>query len=335
MNRTDQLAQRLLQMRVAESFDPADAAFRDRLDRGNQAAPPERGWDDKSDRYNDDDSFDDDPNDKTDENELKSEDSIDLTDFDEPDRGETHRKTRLKLLAGMIYAQLGDPAAVVEEARPNELTVRVQDLSWKVVVDDQGRVSVSGFDSGADQLVGKLPEENAENAIVRTSENVHRLISEDIDRKSVPTEPPVRYGPAEDLAGPEEGMAGSSAGPPVAPGGDQGMDLAAQGPGEVPQDMAPLPGAAAPGNGGFGAPAGAPGMGVPGGGPPGAPTPPPGTPGVGAPVASRRRAGIELIQVVDRLKHIGAGLDKDGQEAFDQLAMRIKMISNAFKQTRD
>ena len=267
-------------------------------------------------------------------NLLFGGDDEDFDDFEgDEDVGEdTIRKSRIKLLAGMIWAELGEPDAVVEESAPNELSIRVQDLSWKVSLDDDGRVTISGFDSGAEQYVGVIDEENAETQIVKIADNVQQLIAEDIDEKAVPPEPPVHYGP--DDTNVVEQPEGGAMTPPAAPGGDQGIM-------GMPEDpLAPLPGeGAAGGVEAFPPPAGglpAPTAPAPGGVPPAAP------PGVGAPpapfpAASRRRrmvmparvvrvANARLDEVSNQLENIGESLGDDGEEVFSKLADRVRRV---------
>jgi hypothetical protein len=259
---------------------------------------------------------------------------------DDADIGkETLRKSRLKLLAGQIWAQLGEPDAVVEESAPNELSVRVQDLSWKITVADDGKVQISGFDSGAKQFVGKLPEEDAEAEIVKISDNIHHLIAEDIDEKSIPVEPPVHFGP-EDTGVEGEEMGGEEEDFPAAPGGDQGVvpeetaippDLAAQPAGGEMPFGGGAPQAPAPAQ----APGGMPPMGA---APPAAPPAPGGAqqaPGM-FPVASRRRmrlpsqvkrvATARLETVSNELENIGEGLGEEGEEVFGSLADRVRSV---------
>jgi hypothetical protein len=251
---------------------------------------------------------------------------------------DTLRKSRLKLLAGMIWAELGEPDAVVEESAPNELSVRVQDLSWKVTVSDDGKVNISGFDSGASQFVGNIPDEDAEAQIVKISDNIHQLIAEDIDAKSTPEEPPVRFGP-EEGTGVEEQMEEPEASEPVAPGGDQGAMAA---PGQaVPPDMGMPPGGEQMpfGAGAPPAPGGVPPA-MPGGAPPGIPPAPGGAPQGPAPfpAASRRRvvlpfqvqrvATARLETVANELDGIGQALGSDGEEVFDDLAERVRSVVN-------
>ena len=253
---------------------------------------------------------------------------------------ETLRKSRLKLMAGMIWAELGEADAVVEESAPNELSVRVQDLSWKITVADDGKVQISGFDSGAEQFVGQIPDEDAEAEIVKISDHIHQLIAEDIDEKSTPAEPPVHFGP-EDM-GVEEELAGEEETPPVAPTGDQGAvpEEAA-----VPPDMGALPGGGGemPFGGGVPpatapAPGGMPPMGA---APPAAPPVPggvPPAPGGFPPAASRRQmrlpsqvrrvATARLETVSNELESIGDSLGEDGREVFGDLAERVRSVVN-------
>jgi hypothetical protein len=111
---------------------------------------------------------------------------------------ETIRRSRIQLLAATVWAKLGDASAVVEELGPNQLSVKVQDFSWKLSVQDDGRVNLSGFDSGSAQFVGKIPQNDAEHALLKISDNITQLISDDLDQKTQPPEPPVRFGPEED-----------------------------------------------------------------------------------------------------------------------------------------
>jgi hypothetical protein len=251
---------------------------------------------------------------------------------------DTLRKSRLKLLAGMIWAELGEADAVVEESAPNELSIRVQDLSWKVTVADDGKVQISGFDSGAEQFVGEIPDEDAEAEIVSIADHIHQLIAEDIDEKSTPAEPPVHFGPED--TGVEEGMEGGEAeAPPVAPGGDEGV---------APEEAAMPPDLGAPPAGGgmpFGggappAPGGMPPAPM-GGAPPGMPPAPGGMPPPQAPyppAASRHRvllparvrrvATARLETTANELEGIGESLGEDGDEVFSDLAERVRSVVN-------
>jgi hypothetical protein len=252
---------------------------------------------------------------------------------------DTLRKSRIKLLAGMIWAQLGEPDAVVEESAPNELSVRVQDLSWKIAIDDDGRVNISGFDSGAEQYIGEIPEEDAEQQIVKIADHVHELISRDIEEKSTPAEPPVHFGP-DDSSMDQGGSADQAAPPPAAPGGDQGV---------VPQDQAIPPdmGMGAPPTPDMGMPpAQAPGMGAPPGmAPPAAPGAfPPAGMAPGFPTASRRRvlplrpavrreAHSRLDEVSTQLYNIGEALGEEGEETFKKLADRVQRVVEVINQS--
>lgn len=228
MTRSERLAQTLMResfsRRAApEDFDPKS---RDKDDLVNNEEDPtdiEEGWNlNPKDSKEKDSFFDEDEDD-----ELSMEDE----EHEHHSSPETLRKTRLKLLAGMVWAYLGEPTAVVEESAPNELSVKVQDLSWRVFVNEDGRVNISGFSSGSDHFVGKIPVKDAEASILKISKNIHKLISDDIDEKSIPTEPPVHFGPdeepGEDVSETEEGEES-----PAAPEGDQGVSQEA-----LPQDM--------------------------------------------------------------------------------------------------
>ena len=253
---------------------------------------------------------------------------------------DTLRKSRLKLLAGMIWAELGEADAVVEESAPNELSVRVQDLAWKITVDDDGKVQISGFDSGAEQFVGQIPDEDAEAEIVKVADHIHQLIAEDIDEKSTPAEPPVHFGPED--TGVEGETEGAEETPPVAPGGDEGVypEEAA-----IPPDMGAPPGGGGEMPFGAGAPP-APAPVPPGGGmppagaiPPAAPPAPGGVPPAPAgfpPAASRGRvrlpsqvsrvATARLETVSNELESIGESLGEDGEEVFGELADRVRSV---------
>jgi hypothetical protein len=297
--------------------------------------------------YPDDDDLEDDDDDLDHIEEGEEKDTLlfggDKKDFRDLDKDEervgrdTLRKSRLKLLAGMIWAQLGEADAVVEESAPNELSVRVQDLSWKVTVDEDGRVTISGFDSGAEQFVGEVPEENAEAQIVKISDGIHQLIAEDIDRKSEPVEPPVHFGPED--TGEIENLPGEETGappPPAAPGGDQGttLDFGGAPPPPAPGGAPPPGGAPTGGEMPFGLEGAAP--------PPGGAPPPPPSPGGGGapappfPTASRRRMRLQrrvvrvatarLETVSNQLESIGEGLGDDGEEVFSKLADRVRTV---------
>jgi hypothetical protein len=324
--------------RIAQSVDELEYRPHERV------RPPITEVDPTAKIYRDTDDLEDDEDEDLDERGDKSVllfggDDDDYPDFDEGDAEvgkETLRKSRLKLIAGMIWAQLGEADAVVEESAPNELSVRVQDLSWKVTVDDDGKVTISGFDSGAEQFVGEIPEEDAEAEIVKIADHVHQLIAEDIDEKSTPAEPPVHFGP-EDTGVEEEEMGGGEEAPPVAPQGDQGAateetalppDLAAPAGGEMPFGAAPQapPPAPAPG-----------GMSPMGAVPPAAPQAPGAAPGPAPfPAASRRRivlpsqvrrvAFARLETVSNELESIGEALGDDGEEVFGNLAERVRSM---------
>jgi hypothetical protein len=299
-----------------------------------------RDTDDLREEADEDEDMDDERGDKS-VLLFGGDDDDDGLDYADEDVGkETLRKSRLKLLAGMIWAELGEPDAVVEESAPNELSVRVQDLSWKVSVDDDGKVQISGFDSGAEQFVGNIPDEDAEAQIVKISDHIHQLIAEDIDEKSTPAEPPVHFGPEETGVEDME-MGGEEEAPPVAPGGDQGAVAGEQ---AVPPDMgAPAAGGEMP----FGveampAPAPAPGGMPPAGGAlpapaPGGYPPAPGGPPAPFPAASRRRqtklppqvsrvATARLENVSNELEGIGESLGSEGEEVFGDLAERVRSV---------
>jgi hypothetical protein len=262
------------------------------------------------------------------------DDDDDGLDYNDDEIGkETLRKSRLKLLAGMIWAELGEADAVVEESAPNELSIRVQDLSWKVTVDDDGKVQISGFDSGAEQFVGQIPDEDAEAEIVKVSDHIHQLIAEDIDEKSTPAEPPVRFGPED--TGVEEEIEEEAPEQPVAPAGDQG---AAAAPPEqsIPPDLGMPPGGEMPfGAGAPPAPAPMPGGMPPAGGPPPVPggVPPAPAPFPAAsrrwmrsPSQVRRVATARLESVSNELESIGESLGEEGEEVFCDLAERVRSM---------
>jgi hypothetical protein len=240
----------------------------------------------------------------------------------------------------MIWAYMGEPEAVVEEVAPNEISIKVQDLSWKVMLDDDGRVKVSGFDSGAEHFVGKMPDANAENAILKISKNIHELVSKDIDKRSTPPEPPVHFGPEDTEESPEEIPEGAA---PAAPEGDQGVAPeaeAAGGAAGAPLDLG-MAGEAPPA-----APLAVPGA-APGapGAPGAAPPPPPGQqpfPPM-APAASRqkardlitlgrRRAHARLDEVQGQLRELGGSLGEDGEEVFTKLAERVDRVLGILEQ---
>lgn len=342
MNRLDRLAHLLsTSSRVAQPEDELEYRPHERV------RPPITEVDPTAKIYRDTDDLKDDDEDEDlgDERGDKStllfggDDDDDGLDEDDAEVGkDTLRKSRLKLLAGMIWAELGEADAVVEESAPNELSVRVQDLSWKITVSDDGRVSISGFDSGAEQFVGEIPEEDAEAEIVKISDYVHQLIAEDIDEKSAPTEPPVHFGPED--TGVEGEMEGEEEAPPAAPGGDEGVAPEET---PVPPDLAaPPPGGEMPfGEGVPPAPAPAPaqgGMPPMGASPPAVPQAPGGAPPVPGqfPVASRRRtrltsqvrrvATARLETVSNELERIGVSLGGEGEEVFSDLADRVRAV---------
>jgi hypothetical protein len=116
-------------------------------------------------------------------------------------------KARFELLAANLWAKLGDANAVVEETNPKELTIRSGDLSWVLTLKDDGRISVSGFDSGVEQYLGKIPGEDAELALLEIANNALELIQEDIEENQAPPEEPVHFGPEdeeEDIEGFED-----------------------------------------------------------------------------------------------------------------------------------
>lgn len=344
MDRINRLAHLLSKAdRVAQPEDELEYRHHERvkppITEVDQRAKLYRDTDDLREEADEDEGLDDEQGDKSVMLFGGDDDDDGLDGDEEAEVGkETLRKSRLKLLAGMIWAQLGEADAVVEESAPNELSVRVQDLSWKITVADDGKVQISGFDSGAEQFVGEIPEEDAEADIVKISDHVHQLIAEDIDEKSAPTEPPVHFGP-EDM-GVEGELEGEGDFAPVAPGGDEGV---------APEETAVPPDLAAPPAGGempFGAgapaapaPAPAPG-GMPpmGAAPPAAPMAPGGAPPAPGPfpAASRRRmrlpsqvrrvATARLETVSNELESIGVSLGDDGEEVFSNLADRVRSV---------
>jgi hypothetical protein len=333
MNRIDRLAHLLSRSdRVSQSEDELEYRPHEKIH------PPITEVDQRAKIYRDTDDLKDE--DMDDEGKDKSVllfggDSNDYHDFDGGEtqvRKETLRKSRIKLLAGQIWAQLGEADAVVEESAPNQLSISVQDLSWKITIDDDGKVLVSGFDSGAEQFVGQIPDENAEAEIVEISDHVHQLIAEDIEEKSTPAEPPVRFGPEDDEISKE--TKGEGEVPPVAPGGDEG----AVAPQEqtVPTDLGmPQEGGGMPF--GVGAPA-APAFGStpPAGAAPSVAPPYQGQATQPFPAASRRRvvlpsrvvrvASARLETVSNELERIGVSLGEDGEEVFGNLADRVRSM---------
>jgi hypothetical protein len=338
LSRLDRIANELLNLNLRNGHTRRVAApERDVMD----SADLEQGWRDDNVSVDDREVEDDDQEhslvNKEDENEGDDDSLDDLDELDlEDEESEEHtdlgtvRKARLKILAGMIWAYMGEPEAVVEEVAPNEISIKVQDLSWKVMLDDDGRVKVSGFDSGAEHFVGRMPNMNAENAILKISKNIHELVSKDIDKRSTPPEPPVHFGPEDTEEPPEEGAEGAA---PAAPEGDQGVapegGVGGGAVGEMPPPMdlgaaPPAPGAAPP-------PPPAPGGAPPPPAPGQQPFPPP------PPAASRRRsqdlillgrrrAHARLDEVRGQLQDLGDSLGEDGEKVFAKLAERVNRV---------
>lgn len=235
---------------------------------------------------------------------------------------QTKLSRRMKLLAGMIFANLGG-TATVEESGPGKLNVYLPDgNTWKLNVKDD-RVTISGDPNSPNygDFLGKL----GKTSILDIAENAANIIHEAMDRN--PPEPPAYFEgayhpdvqqpeqgpdlvmppgaepPMEPMGAPEDlsGMTPDMGMPPEMggmPGGDMGM-------GGVPP--APMPGPAAPAPSPF-----------PGAVPPQQPMAPPPFP----PTASRRR-------IAGRLDEIAAQLEEAGHR---KLAARIDRVANTLEQ---
>lgn len=235
---------------------------------------------------------------------------------------QTKLSRRMKLLAGMIFANLGG-TATVEETGPGKLSVYLPDgNTWKVSAKDD-RVTISGDPNSPNygDFLGKL----GKASILDIAENASTLIHEAMDRN--PPEPPVYFEgsyapdtqqpqvgpdlimppgsgpPMEPMGAPEDlsGMTPDMGMPPEMggmPGGDMGMGGASP---------APMPGPAAPAPSPF-----------PGAAPPQQPMAPPPFP----PTASRRRIASRLDLIADQLEAAG----------HPQLAARVDRVANTLEQ---
>lgn len=278
------------------------------------------------------------------------------------------RKARLELLAAMLWAKIGDPQATIKETDPNELTLELGDLSWVITVSDEGKISISGFDSGVEQYIGKMPENDTEISLVEIADNAVQLINDDIDENEQPPEDPIHFGP-EDEEGTDssEVELGDEQMPPP-PETAQGDEMATPGGGEMPMDAgmeAPMPGASPDmASAGMPPPPAAPGTPPPGGMPPppvapgmpmqppaGMPPPPPqGQPMMpGMPQATRRSVNreqitgrirkatrkvaiLQLEQAAGELESLSASLEGKDSETFKNLATRIDRVTNTLEQ---
>jgi hypothetical protein len=193
------------------------------------------------------------------------------------------RKARLELLAAMLWGKLGDQSAIVKETDPNELTIELGDLSWVVSIKDDGKISVSGFDSGVEQYIGKMPDKNSEISLIEIANNAIQLIQDDIEENEEPPQPPIHYGPEDDLEGTDEQLE-TDEDPVPSPETSQGDELQTPG-GEVPLDQSmgqpPIDPSMGTGSEPMPPAGGTPGMPMPtgmppDGGPPGMPMPPQG-----------------------------------------------------------
>jgi hypothetical protein len=256
------------------------------------------------------------------------------------------RKRRLKLLGALIFSKLGGDATV-EETDGGTLTVTQENQSWEIHLGNNGRVSLAGLDSGAKQFLGKVEDEDWDEAVDRISDNAKTIIDE--DREKLPPDPPIKF--PEDKPGEEDGEDEEESPeepeepmmPPVAPEGDQGSDpngdpdmqapdlglgmdvppLPGQAPPMQPPAAAPLPGQAPP----MQPPAAAP---LPGQAPPMQPPAAAPLPGQAPPMASRRsqivasrKAGQRLA--VKELESLGDDLEQMG---FEDLAEKVDLVLN-------
>lgn len=94
---------------------------------------------------------------------------------------------RLKLLAGLIYAQMAG-TATVEEIGPGQLRVQTQGGTFRISVGSEGRVLLSGFSQNPnlEQHVGKLKSDNLERSLLSVVENISTLITDSIDGQDLP-----------------------------------------------------------------------------------------------------------------------------------------------------
>jgi hypothetical protein len=276
------------------------------------------------------------------------------------------RKARLELLAAIIWAKLGDSRALVQETDPNELKITLGDLSWVLTIKDTGKVSLSGFKSGVEQYIGKLPESNTETAIIEISNNAMDLINEDISENSEPPPPPISFGPPEEEDSleeeppqeqdqsipPEETAQGDQTPPPPDMNGlspnmgqlpmDLGMGTPSMPPGQPMQPPMPSPG-------GMPLMQGLPGQPMQ---PPmsspnlmGNQPMPPGMPMAGrgrikndpvnkrGRIAAKRIAISALDSVASELQQISSSLEEGEDGPFVTLARRIDRVTNTLEQS--
>ncbi len=237
---------------------------------------------------------------------------------------------RLRLLAGLIYAQMAG-TATIEEIGPGQLRVQAQGGTFRVSVGAEGRVLLSGFSQNPnlEQHVGKLKGENLERSVWSVVNNITTLITDSLDSADLPE--PVYFPSNEVVNEIQGGMPGLPAPKTSIPSEEQGMDfeMPDDGASDVPpppppptQDIGPnstgIDPSMAGGDmmGGMPAPAPAtPALGAP------APAPPP-MPGfnLGPPTASKRLTAT-LDGLAEELEELG----------LTELAARVDAVTNTLE----
>ena len=111
------------------------------------------------------------------------------------------RRRRLEFIAWGVYSSLG-ALATVSEVGPGELRIDIKDTSWKLALDEDGRVKLSGFpqNKNVTQHVGRLNPKKLEESVAQVVEQASGMIVKSLESKKSP-KPPLYLPSAEDRLG--------------------------------------------------------------------------------------------------------------------------------------